>query len=324
MRKLASIQRIKKIAPIDGADAIVKATVLGWQVVVKRGEFNEGDLCVYVEIDSVLPEKPAFEFLRSKAFRIRTIRLRGQISQGICFPLSILPIDREIKEGMDATELLGIKKYEMPIPPSLAGVMKSGFPSFIPKTDEERVQVVEDLLLQHKGRACYITEKLDGTSITFYIKDGAFGVCSRNMELMDGDNLYWNAARQLNIEARLRSVGKNIALQGELVGEGIQGNKLKINGRKVYFFSLFWIDNYRYASFYELKELLEALGLSMVPVVSTCYQLNADVPEILSMAQMQSALYSAAMAEGVVVRSIDGEHISFKAINNNFLLKWNE
>lgn len=324
VRKLASIQRIKKIEPINGADAVVRATVLGWQVVVKPEEFMEGDLCVYVEIDSLLPEKPEFEFLRAKAFRIRTIRLRGQISQGICFPLNVLPGGIAVEEGLDVTDVLGIEKWEAPVPPSLAGVMKNGFPSFVPKTDEDRVQIVEDLLEKHKGRPCYVTEKLDGTSVTFYMNDGTFGVCSRNMELVEGDNLYWNAGRALNIEAKLRSVGRNIALQGELVGEGIQGNKLKMKGRRAYFFSLFWIDDYRYASFYELKEMLDALGLSMVPVVSTCYELGTDVPEILRMAQVQSILHDTAMAEGLVIRALDGEHVSFKSINNNFLLKWGE
>lgn len=325
MRKLASIQRIKKIEPIHGADAIVKATVLGWQVVVKGGEFTEGDWCVYVEIDSVLPEKQDFEFLRSKAFRIRTIRLRGQISQGICFPLSVLPEGIAVGDSLDVTDVLGIKKWEPPVPPSLAGVMKSGFPSFIPRTDEDRVQIAEDLLAKHKGRACYVTEKLDGTSVTFYVKDGAFGVCSRNMELVEGDNLYWNTARALNIEVKLRSVGRNMALQGEVVGEGIQGNKLKISGRTVYFFSLFWIDDHKYAGYNELKGTLEALGLQMVPVVSTCYELSNDVQEILTMAQVQSAIHKGVMAEGLVIRVRDGdEHVSFKSINNHFLLKWGE
>jgi len=172
MRKLASIQRIKAIEPIPNADAIVKATVLGWQVVVKKDEFTVGDFCVYAEIDSVFPEKPEFEFLRNKHFRIRTVKMRGQISQGICFPLSILPQDIPIGEGYDVTEALGIVKYEPPIPSDLVGVVKGMFPSFIPKTDETRVQVLQELLDEHQGKACYVTEKVDGTSATFYIRDG--------------------------------------------------------------------------------------------------------------------------------------------------------
>src|SRR6476659_9737047 len=123
-RKLASIQRIKALDPIPNADAIERATVLGWQLVVKRGEFGVGDPCVYVEIDSVLPERPEFEFLRPRGFRIRTARLRGQISQGICFPLEILPAGTPLDDGADVTGVLGITKYEPPIPVHLAGTMK--------------------------------------------------------------------------------------------------------------------------------------------------------------------------------------------------------
>lgn len=162
MRKLASIQRIKSIEPIANADAIMKATVLGWQLVIKKGEFKPGDLCIYVEIDSILPDRLEFEFLRNKNFRIRTIKLRGQVSQGICFPLHILPNNIQVDEGVDVTDVLNIVKYEPPVPVNMQGVMKGPFPSFIPKTDETRVQVLQELLNTHRGSLCYITEKLDG------------------------------------------------------------------------------------------------------------------------------------------------------------------
>jgi RNA ligase (TIGR02306 family) len=90
MRKLASIQKVVKVEPIENADSIEKLTVLGWSVVAKIGEFKEGDYCVFCEIDSILPDKPEFEFLRSKRFRIKTCRMRNTLSQGIVFPLSIL------------------------------------------------------------------------------------------------------------------------------------------------------------------------------------------------------------------------------------------
>lgn len=162
MRKLASIQYIKNIEVIPGADKIEKATVLGWQLCVEKGKFNVGDLCVYIECDSILPECPEFEFLRNKSFRIKTIRLKGQISQGICFPLSILPENFTIEEGMDCTEILSIKKWEAPIPACLSGLMKGGFPSFFCRTDETRVQVLQELLDKYKDEICYVSEKLDG------------------------------------------------------------------------------------------------------------------------------------------------------------------
>jgi len=135
MRKLASIQVIKELHPIEGADKIEVAKVLGWQLIVKKGEFSVGDRVVYIEIDSVLPDKPQFEFFRARGTRVRTIRLRGVVSQGLCLPLSILPpIDNmALNEGVDVTNILEIEKYEPPIPACLTGVVKGKFPSFIPQ-----------------------------------------------------------------------------------------------------------------------------------------------------------------------------------------------
>ena len=326
MRQLASIQRIKSIEPITNADSIVKATVLGWQLVIKKDEFKPGDLCVYVEIDSILPDKPEFEFLRNKNFRIRTIRLRGQVSQGICFPLNILPDNIQVEEGVDVTDVLNIVKYEPPVPVNMQGVMKGGFPSFIPKTDETRVQILQDLLDTHKGAACYITEKLDGTSVTYFIKDGVFGVCSRNLELEENeDNLYWKTARQFNIEEKLRSIGCNIAIQGELVGEGIQGNKLKLKGQHVFVFSVFLIDEYRYAMFHEWMKMMEELDIRTVPVINDNYRLENNIDDILSMSEIFSPMNGSVMSEGIVIRLKESrELVSFKAISNEFLLKYGE
>ncbi|MFK7932768.1 MAG: RNA ligase (ATP) [Saprospiraceae bacterium] len=197
MRKLASIQRIKALAPIPNADAIVRATVLGWQLVVRKDEFQVGDLCVYIEIDSVLPPRPEFEPIRQRTNRIKTIRLRGQISQGICFPLSILPVGTPIEEDLDVTEILNITKYEPPIPAQLAGTMKGNFPSFIPKTEETRVQVLANLLEKYAGEMCFVTEKLDGSSVTYYLNNDEFGVCSRNLDLLETEsNSFWKVARE--------------------------------------------------------------------------------------------------------------------------------
>lgn len=170
-RKLATIQKIKDIYPIDGADSIDRATILGWNLVVKKGEFKSGDWCVYCEVDSLLPIREEFEFLRKSCynprtnrFRIKTAKLRGQISQGIAFPLSILGDMNltTLKEGDDVTDLLNIIKYEPPIPSELGGDVKGSFPSFIPKTDEIRIQSVPSVLERHKGRRFVITEKVDG------------------------------------------------------------------------------------------------------------------------------------------------------------------
>jgi hypothetical protein len=168
MRKLASIERITKLTPIENADEIETASVKGWKSVVRKGDFKEGELIVFCEIDSVLPEKPEFEFLRQRKFRIRTIKLKGAISQGICFPLSILPegtkIVKEAKiiEGADVTDILGVEQYIYQIPAQLQGMIKGAFPSFLSKTDEPRIQIIQDVLKRHKGTKCVITEKVDG------------------------------------------------------------------------------------------------------------------------------------------------------------------
>jgi RNA ligase (TIGR02306 family) len=247
MRSLASIQTIKDIQPIENADSIEVASILGWKVVVMKNQFKVGDKIVYFEIDSILPDLDIFSFIKSRGMRIRTIRLRGQISQGICFPISIVEnfglLAEDMIDGQDVTDAIGVVKYEPPIPACLSGIIKGKFPSFMPKTDETRVQVLQKLLDKYKDLDCYVTEKIDGSSVTYYLKDGEFGVCSRNMDLIESEeNSFWKMARKLDIENKLRSYGKNIAIQGELFGEKIQDNKLKIKGHRVLFFNAFDID----------------------------------------------------------------------------------
>ncbi len=337
MRKLASIQKVIAIDPIEGADAIVRATVLGWQLVVKKDEFRVGDLVIYCEIDSLMPNRPEFEFLRPRAMRIKTVRLRGQISQGICFPLDILPSDFEIEEGADCTNVLGIIKYEPPVPACLVGQVEGMFPSFIPKTDETRVQLLQDVLNRFVGEKCYITEKIDGSSVTYFIKDGEFGVCSRNLQLKeDAENSFWKLAKSLDIEEKLRSLNGNFALQGELVGEGIQHNKLKLKGQIVRFFNVFDIDTASYFYFEDFKNTLEKLDLPMVPLLTTDYVLGNDIAEIINMATIRSTILPEAWAEGIIIRplqhnpafaftrNLSNGRMSFKAINPEFLIKFGE
>ncbi len=328
MRKLVSIQKIKALEPIKDADAIERAQVLGWNLVVKKGEFKVGDFCVYCEIDSIMPDKPEYAFLKPRKMRIKTVKLRGQVSQGICFPLSVLPEGVEIVEDFDVTEILGVEKYEPPIPASLAGVAKGRFPSFIPKTDETRVQILQDLLDEHQGEKCYITEKLDGSSVTYYMKDGEFGVCSRNLELLEDDeNSLWKVARELDLENKLRALNKNYALQAEIVGEGIQKNTLKLRGQTVFFFNIFDIDAYKYLDFKDFMPLIEKLKLKAVPIVEEEYILDNDIDKYVEMSIRKSLINPQGWCEGIVIRShteqfIKGERFSFKAINPKFLLKY--
>ena len=330
MRKLASIQKIKALDPIAGADAIERATVLGWQLVAKKGEFRAGELIVYCEVDCMMPDDPNFIFLKPRGMRIKTIRLRGQISQGICFSLSILPEGFDIREDADCTAALGITKYEPPIPACLNGIAKGGVPSFIPKTDEPRVQVLQDVLDRHKGEMCYVAEKLDGSSVTFYVNNKEFGACTRNLELVeDPENTIWKIARELDIENKLRAAGINAAIQGEVIGEGVQGNPLKLRGQAIRFFNGIDIDRRAYLSFDKFIGMMRDLGLETVPIIAADYQLENDINAFVKMATRKSLVCPDAWAEGIVVRPLIERvdpvigRVSFKAINPEFLLASN-
>jgi RNA ligase (TIGR02306 family) len=331
-RKLASVVKIADIQPIPGADAIVVATVKGWKVVVKVNEYKVGDLAVYYEIDSFLPIRPQFEFLRkssykrmgsSEGFRLKTIRLRGQISQGL-----LTPIPEGIsnpREGDDLTEALDIVKYEPPIPAQLAGKIKGTFPSFIPKTDEIRIQNFEsEVGFSPVGERAYVTEKLDGTSFTCYFNNGVFGVCGRNWELSEtSDNSLWRMANVLQLKEKMTKHGKNIALQGELIGAGINGNLYGLSDHKLFFFTGYDIDKGRRMFFDELEWVLFGLQLQMVPVLEKYGFVIPNegniVDYMLRYAEGKSVLNMEVDREGVVVRGLERE-FSFKAISNTYLL----
>ena len=356
-RKLASLRRISDIQPIEGADMIELAIVDGWKVVVaKEVGHRIGDMVVYCEIDSFLPIKEEFEFLRKSSykkmgdqegFRLRTVKLRGQVSQGLILPISVFgaygyrmsedllnenpalepnksvisPSEMiELVVGNDVTEVLGIVKYEPPIPAELAGKVKGMFPSFIRKTDEERIQNLASEYEEMKKHTYYETEKLDGSSATFYYNNGEFGVCSRNLELLETEgNTFWKVARELDLENKMKEYGMNISFQGELIGEGVQGNPYKIKGQTVRFFNLFDIDLQVYHSLSVFKETMKELGLETVPVLRTNFKLPDTIDELLKMADGKSELNPNFDREGIVVRSLD-RTISFKVISNKFLL----
>ena len=353
-RKLATIQRILKIEPIEGADAIECATILGWHLVVKKSEFGVGDLCVFCEVDSLLPEKPEFEFLRKncfidwedmRGFRIRTVKLRSQVSQGICFPITILgtfPYDEKIAgvvEGDDVTEWLGVKKWEPKISLSMGGKIKGSFPGFIPKTDETRIQSIPDLLERHNGTYCYVTEKVDGSSVTVFLKDGEIGVCSRNMWMQDTEeNVFWATVHKMDVESKIRALSNkffydgvypNLALQGELLGPGIQGNKYDLKEHVILWFNLFDINSFKYFHGDDFFELVEEVGLKTVPLINK-FILNNTVDELVEMSKDKSKLNDKIHREGIVIRPCEEKEdkklgrVSFKVINPDFLLKFGE
>jgi RNA ligase (TIGR02306 family) len=334
MRKLASIRVITRISPIQNADRIEVAQVDNWNVVVNKGIHSVGEKVIYCEIDSFLPIRPEFEFLRkssykkmsdgSEGFRLRTVKLRGQISQGLILPYSILY--GEFNVGDDVSEVLGIVKYEPPIPADLAGKVKGSFPSFIQRTDEERIQNLTENYEEYKKFKFFASEKVDGTSGTFYVKDGEFGVCSRNLELLRTEgNTFWKLVDAYNLEENLLNFGRNIAIQGEVVGEGVQKNKYKMLGQKLLVYNIFDIDKYEYLSKNEMIEMTKSLNLDVVPTICEEIELPQTIEEILLFAEDKSRLNPETEREGLVWVSIDSpQRISFKTISNKFLLKWEE
>jgi RNA ligase (TIGR02306 family) len=340
-RKLASVQKIVAIEPCQNSDNLEIAHVLGWKVVVQKNEFQVGDLAIYFEIDSFIPMTPEVEFLRKYSFkkhpdtgveglRIRTIRLRGQISQGLLLPLSTyfkpklvkndwskIPTLKELEdfynnhiidEGTDLTEILGVTKYE--IIESISIDAKGTFPDYIPKTDEVRVQACPEILEKYKGTLCYATEKIDGQPCTSYLnKNEEYGVCSRNLDLKLSDrNLFWVATNQLDIEKKLRALKRHLALQGEMHGSAgghpIQGNKYKLIGLKYSVYSIYDMDVERFLDFEEMKELLTIMGIPMVPVISKKFTLSGNVDFLVNMATRKSTLNSDVWEEGMVIRPL--------------------
>ena len=342
MRKLATIRVIENILPIDGADAIEVATVGGWKVVVKKGEYEVGDLAVYFEIDSWIPfemapflckGKEPREFEGVKGERLKTIKLRGQLSQGLLIPLNqAFPLDVfERIEGEDVTEVLGIKKWEKPMNAQLAGMARGNFPSLIPKTDQERCQnmVKEIVAANEAGMKFEVTEKLEGSSMTVYRIRGEFGVCSRNMDLKETEgNSFWATARKDDIEAKMIAVDEfwDFAIQGELIGPGIQGNIYNLKQPEFRVFDVYNIQAGQYLVPQDRRRLIEKMGLNHVPVLAAAAELHdtlgiTDIPQLLKYAEGKSVMgdITGPEREGVVFKQVDGG-MTFKAISNKYLL----
>jgi len=353
MRKLASVQKVLDIQPIDGADRIELVTINGWNVVSQKGIHKVGDLVAYFEIDSFLPVCDKFEFLRSSCFkstknlgdgfRIKSIKLRKQVSQGLIIPLSELLTEEEmssdlLKEGLDLTEILGVQKYEQPIPANLAGTARGNFPHFIPKTDQERVQNLirkrdyktGDLLVSGDYEKSL---KLDGSSMTVYFNDGVTGVCSRNLDLElcedNESNAFICAANDSDLLNKVKLIsehlGCNIALQGELMGDGIQGNREKIVGRDFFLFDIFNITEQCYLLPSQRISVAAKFGIKHVPVLDkNAVIIDKDhlLDDLLDQADIESMSHK--IAEGIVFKSNTDPEFSFKVINNKYLLKCEE
>ena len=348
MRKLASVQKIEEVKDIPNADRIQAYHVQGWWVVDQRDKYQVGDKVIYCEVDSWIPHDLApflskgqepKEYNGVKGNRLRTIKLKGQLSQGLILPISIKPLDNPINTefsfighdlGSDVSSILGIQKWEAPIPAQLQGQMKGGFPSVINKTDQERAQnlwdwIEEDGILDVPVE---ITTKLDGSSMTVYCNKGEVGVCSRNIDLtLDQEgNTFVDLAKSHGLLETLGQIHKessrSLALQGELMGEGIQCNREGFKGHKFFLFDIWDIDRQCYIGHAERLVALRMIGCDHVPVLHSNVSLRSlgieTLDDLLEFAEGPSINHKT--REGIVIKSMDGD-FSFKAISNRFLLK---
>ena len=336
-RRLVSIQTIDDLQPIPGADLIEVATVMGWNIVVKKGEFQVGDTCVYFEVDSFLPiTDERFSFLKDSSFkrsellgegyRIRTVMLRKQLSQGLVFPLSVFPEVAGLVVGADVTELLQVQKWVIPEVIGTMGTVIADYPANIPKSNELRLQSYLALLSELTGKPYYIAMKMDGTSVTIFEKDGEVHVCTRNSEIAeDKDSPIWKYIHRNNLVEKLKAMGKGITLQGELCGPKIQKNRLKLQTHEVYFFNV-RDEQSKLLAFDDFLETLKQLEVASVPILEQGDCFNYTLAELIEKAKGRYP--SGNPMEGNVIRpkepiisSITGKELSFKVLNNQFLLK---
>jgi RNA ligase (TIGR02306 family) len=282
-----------------------------------------------------VPEHPAFEFLRKSHFRVKTVRLRGQISQGILFPTTILPGQRS--PGDDVTEIMGVKKYEKPLPGNFGkGSVKGNFPDGVPKTDEERIQNVPKVIEELQGVPCYATVKLDGTSATFAKVNGELHVCSRNLSLNDdGDSVYWRMFRKYDLE-EFFAQRDNFAIQAEIVGPGIQGNKLKLTEQRAAIFNMYDAVTAKYLNVAQMRQEMVKHNpqWGFVPIVQfpgggPAYDCPFDFKSVDELLEFARGEYDCGgPREGIVIRPMEERYspalrgrCSFKVVNNEYLLK---
>jgi len=336
MRKIARIVKIDKVEKHTNADTLDVCTIGGWNVVAKHGLHTQGDLVVYCEIDSWIPHTLApfltKEGKQPKVFEgvegqvLKTIRLRGVLSQGLILPVRETSLNAdEVYEGNDVSKLLGILKYEAPVPATLAGKMRCAFPGYVPKTDSERIQNLTQEFEEWKNAGvCFnITEKLDGTSATFMNYNGDIHVCSRNWSLFEDDtNVMWKMYHKYKIKEALTGIGFNCAIQGEVVGSSIQTNTYKLNDQRLFVFNIYNIDEKYYLNHEEITEICLKFKLETVPYIAkirlTQYH---TIENLLENADGQSELYKDAAREGLVFKGTDSTYLNFKAISNNWLIK---
>ena len=343
-RKLASIQRIWKIEPIDGADNIELAYVLGWQCVVNKGHFKPMDLAVYFEIDSFLPIRPEFEFMRKSSyknsdimgegFRLRTMKFRGQISQGLLLPLnqfSEIPADVEL--GTDVTGLLKVSKWEIEERATTGGTLIGVLPYSVPHTDETRVQAEPDLINEFAGLEYYISTKMDGSSHSISIDEGGFHVTGHNYEYKDdGNSDFYKLVNERGYKEKLVSFAEKnglriLTVQGELCAPGIQKNRLKLLKPEWYVFTI--IEDGKRVGLNRMLEICKELEFTTVPIEEVGSDLPSKYPTVEALLERADGEYpKGGKKEGIVIRPTEpifsyriSSNLSMKVVNNKYLLK---
>lgn len=353
-RRLATVQRISEVQPItrvneetgetETADAIFAAKILGWWVVIRYDTgLKEGDLVVFFEIDSCLPDWPMFEeMLRGKpwspkASRLKTVRFWGQVSQGYArsaeevidyiselrpYACAGRPYGHPLEEGTDVTELTETTLYEPPAPTDTATLAGHWIPG-VPKTDEERIQSAPELARKLSGEPYIITVKIEGQSGTFgHDNDGEFWSCSRNFRLRHNDATpHGKVALRYNLADIIHTTGRRLIIQGEVAGPGIQSNVLGLTDHDLYVFDVFDYDNDQYFSAVELQKFCAACSLKMVPVIEVGRSFNYTPDELV---RMSAGKYpNGHPREGIVIRHkyhTGRDRISFKAVDPLYLL----
>lgn len=330
-RKLCTVRQISAVKPIEGADLIEAVQVDGWWVVAKKGEFPVGTYALYFEIDSWIPTelapflskgKEPREYNGIRGERLRTVKLKGQISQGLLIPAPAFVFSLEDDSDLDTH--FNIQKWEPPAEFRSADA-KGNFPSFIPKTDQERIQNIKRDIQKwtEDGTLFQVTEKLDGSSLTMYYANGEVGVCSRNLDLKrDDENTFWKTALSsglIELENHCNVFGTELAIQGEMIGPNIQGNKYKLDKHQFYCYDIFDIKQQKYLTPADVEEFCMHRGIRHVPRLGN-YVLNQPVDIMLQQAEGKSILHSDTEREGLVYKHPNGVD-SFKVISNKWLLK---